>query len=299
MASIVKMLCDAGKINPPTYAKETEYETIMGSVAYSMSNDLSDTDVYGFCIPSKEIMFPHLVGHVTGFGHPPKTFEQFQQHHIPNPNGKDVTYDVVVYNITKYFTLCMDGNPNMLDSLFTPQNCVLHNSEIGLHVRNNRKLFLSKNVKSKFIGYAYSELHKVDNKKYENSHRKEIVEQHGYDAKNLSHCRRLISEAEQILTYGDMDLGKDNEVHKAIRRYEVPIQEVKDWFYAKEKTLEELYHTSVAIPLKPDEDAIKRLLLECLEIRFGNLSDLIVKSDDTYQEVVMSIKKMMKDRGLI
>lgn len=300
MASVVKMLSNAGKISPPPYATETAYETIMGSVAYSMSNDTSDIDVYSFCIPSKAIMFPHTIGYINGFGTVPQSFDQYQQHHITDPNGKDVTYDVVVYNITKWFTLCMQGNPNMLDALFTPQRCVLHTNEIGNLVRANRKLFLSKNVKSKFLGYAYSELHKVDNRKYENSHRKETVEKFGYDPKNLAHVRRLISEAEQILLHGDVDLGKDNEIHKAIRRGEIPIQDVKDWVALKEKHLEELYNSDKCpVPMRPDEEAIKTLLLNCLEIHFGSLSEIMVKSDSTYQNLVMQVKKLFQDSGVL
>lgn len=38
------------------------YETIMGSVAYGVNTDTSDFDTVGFCIPNKDIVFPHLRG---------------------------------------------------------------------------------------------------------------------------------------------------------------------------------------------------------------------------------------------
>jgi len=34
-----------------------QYEVVMGSLAYGVSNDNSDMDVYGFSIPPKEIIF--------------------------------------------------------------------------------------------------------------------------------------------------------------------------------------------------------------------------------------------------
>ena len=37
-----------------------QYEIVMGSIAYGVSNDNSDMDVYGFSIPPKEVIFPSL-----------------------------------------------------------------------------------------------------------------------------------------------------------------------------------------------------------------------------------------------
>lgn len=43
---------------------------------------MSDVDIYGFTIPPKNIVFPHLDGYIHGFGKQPEQFEQFIQHHI-------------------------------------------------------------------------------------------------------------------------------------------------------------------------------------------------------------------------
>jgi predicted nucleotidyltransferase len=140
---------------------------MMGSVAYGVSSDVSDLDVYGFCIPPKDIIFPHLAGEVFGFGTQIKRFEQFQQHHIKDPSangGEGQEIDVAIYNIVKYFQLCMENNPNMIDSLFTPTRAVLHCTEVGNMVRDARKMFLHKGSWHKFKGYAYSNLHKMDTK---------------------------------------------------------------------------------------------------------------------------------------
>ena len=61
----------------------------------------------------------------------------------------------------------MDNNPNMIDSLFVSQRCVLHCSPIGDLVRQNRKLFLHKGIFFKLKGYSYSQLHKMRIKKPE------------------------------------------------------------------------------------------------------------------------------------
>ena len=184
MASTVKQLEKKGLIRPPKFlADNVHYECIMGSVAYGVSSDTSDMDVYGFCIPPKDMVFPHLMGEIEGFGRQKKRFEQYQQHHIKDESamsGKGRDYDVTIYNIVKYFNLCMENNPNMIDSLFVPQECVLHITQIGNMVRESRKLFLHKGSWHKFKGYAYSQQSKLRSK----SHRglddlKQFESEHG------------------------------------------------------------------------------------------------------------------------
>jgi predicted nucleotidyltransferase len=169
MSSIIQRLHERDLITPPHHVLSgMQYETIMGSVAYGVADtnekSMSDVDVYGFSIPFKDMVFPHAAGNVVGFGRQTKKFEQYQQHHIYDKSSKK-EYDFSVYNIVKYFQLCMDNNPNIVDSLFTPVRCVLYCSQIGNYVRENRKLFLHKGAWFKFKGYAYSQLYKLKNKK--------------------------------------------------------------------------------------------------------------------------------------
>jgi uncharacterized protein len=96
--STIARLAQRGLARPPAWLPDnTHYETLMGSVAYGVESGGSDWDVYGFCIPPKELVFPHLQGEIAGFGTPVKRFEQFEQHHIHDPTenaGKGRTYDV-------------------------------------------------------------------------------------------------------------------------------------------------------------------------------------------------------------
>lgn len=279
--STTKKLKEAGLINPPSFIPHNiHYETIMGSVAYGVSSDTSDMDVYGFCIPPKDMIFPHLAGEIPGFGNQINRFEQYQQHHILDKSalaGAGRTYDITVYSIVKYFQLCMENNPNMIDSLFTPANCVLHITKVGNMVRENRHMFLHKGAWHKFKGYAYSQLHKMTTKNPV-GHRVEIRETFGYDVKFAYHVVRLLNEVEQILIEGDIDLQRNREQLKSIRRGEWKEEEIREYFASKERDLEKLYVES-KLPHSPDEDKIKKLLLECLEEHYGNLEDAVVKPD--------------------
>ena len=249
-----------------------QYETIGGSFSYGVSGDTSDTDIVGFCIPPKNMIFPHIDGHILGFGKPPQRFDQWQKHHIQDGNKQ---YDFTIYNIVKFFNLCLENNPNMVDALFVPLRCITHSTEVGNLVRENRKLFLHKGSWHKFRGYAFSQLHKA-NSKNRTGKRKAEVEKYGYDPKFLSHVVRLMDECEQILMFGDIDLERSRDYQKAIRRGDVGLGEVQAHFTMKEVSLERLYHESNAVPHRPDEEAIKTILLKCLEHHYGNLNTVIV-----------------------
>ena len=133
-------------------------------------------------------------------------------HHARDPDalgGQGRTYDLTVFGLVKFFSLAMDNNPNVIDSLFTPATCVLHSTRIGNLVRENRRLFLHRGAWPKFKGYAYSQLHKLSIKQ-PTGKRAELVAAHGFDTKFAYHVVRLLGEVEQILVEGDIDLQRDN-----------------------------------------------------------------------------------------
>jgi uncharacterized protein len=259
-------------VQPPKWlADNTAYITVMGSTAYGVSNDMSDMDCYGFCLPPKDMTFPHLAGEIPGFGRQIQRFEVWNQHHIIDPSDQR-EYDFAIYSIVKFFQLCMENNPNMVDTLFTAPNMVLHRTAVADIVRDNRKMFLHKGSFHKFKGYAYAQLGKLKAKKQsENPKRAASIEAHGYDVKAGYHVVRLALEAEQILTEGDLDLTRNAAQLRAIRNGEWSMERLETFFADKERHLEDLKNRS-SLPDTPDEDAIKEVLMNCLEQHYGDLS---------------------------
>lgn len=131
-------------------------ESVMGSHAYGMPMEHSDMDMYAICIPPKQYIFNDQW--INGFENYPFVFEQFIQHGVKQ--GKN-EYDFTVFNITKFFNLASSCNPNIIDSLFVPDNCRIYCDSFGEIVRQNRKEFLSKKCWYTFKGYAYSQLKDV------------------------------------------------------------------------------------------------------------------------------------------
>jgi predicted nucleotidyltransferase len=322
---------------------------MMGSIAYGVSEDTSDTDVYGFCIPPKDVIFPHLRGELLGFGKQQHRFDQYEQHHIKDKEARK-DYDIHIYNIVKYFQLVMENNPNMVDSLFVPHRCVLHITKVGNMIRDERKSFLHKGCWHKFKGYAYSQMHKMDTKDLRilaemcNKHqvsedlltthivlenpqvlpksllsedlpefqrvykacteggklskRLGSVRKFGYDVKFAYHVVRLLNEVEQILTEKDLDLERNREQLKSIRRGEWKIEQIRDYFSTKERELETVYLSSL-LPYSPDEDKIKLLLLSCLEEHYGSLDQAIAKPD-SFKDLLTDLHQILdKYRGRI
>ncbi len=399
MSSIISELTKKKLIQPPNWLETNVcYEAVMGSIAYGVSADSSDFDVYSFCIPPKVTIFPHLDGYVSGFGSKPPEFEQFQKHHISDPTalgGKGREYDITCFSIVKYFDLLMGNSPNVLDSIFVPHECVLHSTSVGNMVRENRKLFVHKGCFQKLKGYAYSQLHKLRTKSHEylnkvkaleeelgipntvtfeelkteketrdkwyeeyctkyheyhnspfwkrwfkafvpphvpdtgsalnprrckltyldrncafinyyqiyskmieSSGRSERVKIEEFDRKFAYHVARLVDECEQLLEFGEMDLRRSREFMKAIRKGEVSLEELNNWFSVKEKELEILYNKSL-LPSKPDEKAIKNLLLSCLEEHYGKL-DNCIQVPDASKVVLRQIQEILnKNQNLL
>lgn len=282
MASVIQKLIDQKLIDPPPFMSGSiQYETICGSMSYGVSSDSSDMDIMAFCIPDKGTVFPHLNGEIDGFGTKLPRFEQFQEHHIQSLDGQ-TEYDVTCYNIVKYFQLLMENNPNIVDSIYTPERCVLHETnKVGRLVRDNRDLFLHKGSWHKFKGYAYAQMRKIREKtNRQNPKRAESIEKYGYDVKFAYHVVRLINEVEMIMTEHTLDLERGREQLKSIRRGEWPLEKIEAYMLSKEAALESVYLTST-LRYSPDEQAIKELLFHCLEEHYGSLSGLVSVTDRT------------------
>lgn len=291
--NLIQNLHNKGLIKPPSFILGgTQYLTVMGSVAYGVSSDTSDMDLYGFAIPPKDIVFPHLAGEILGFGRQIQRFEQFQQHHVVDKSAGKV-YDLNIYSIVKLFQLIMDNNPNMIDSLFTARECVLMSTKISDHVRDNRKIFLHKGCWHRFKGYAYQQMQKMRVKEPDvNSKRYDMIQKYGFDVKFAYHIVRLLNEVEQILVEGDLDLRRNNDQLKSIRSGEWTIAQIEQYFTDKERSLEQTYLDST-LPKYPNEEAIKKILVECLEEYYGSL-DGVIETKDHYKNILQQIQKLVE-----
>lgn len=68
--------------------------------------------------------------------------------------------DETLYSLKRFFQLAMDVNPNIVELLHVPQDCLLTTSPAYEHLRKNASLFLSRKAIHTFSGYAYAQIKK-------------------------------------------------------------------------------------------------------------------------------------------
>ena len=116
------------------------FEAIMGSHAYGLNTPESDEDFRGVCIAPKD--------YYLGLYH----FEQLEE-----KAGKDR----VVHDIKKFVMLAKDCNPNIIEYLFAPEDCIVKTTKTWEKLQSQRHLFLTKKAKFTYSGYAFAQLKRI------------------------------------------------------------------------------------------------------------------------------------------
>lgn len=113
------------------------FECISGSRAYGLATATSDTDIRGVFILPKE--------------------QYYSLNYIDQINNE--TNDIVYYELNKFASLCAKNNPNILELLNTPEDCILHKHPLF----ENFKIedFLSKLSYESFANYAFTQIKKA------------------------------------------------------------------------------------------------------------------------------------------
>ena len=269
--SVVVDLARRALIAPPQAVLDhVHYETQVGSVAYGVARPGSDVDIYGFFVPPKAMVFSHLEGHIPGFDEPRERLEHYQRHGVVD--GAQI-WDLTFYSIVRFFRLCLENSPNVIETLYTPQSCVRACSPVAARVRARRALFLHRGAWPKFRGFALSQLQKLKTESSTRGARAERIACHGFDVKIAYHAVRLLDEAEQLLVCGELDLQRARETLKAVRRGEWSLARVEAHLEKKIVELDALCEQS-PLPKAPRHEAARELLLECLEQSWGDLDGL-------------------------
>ena len=142
-------------------AEHTILLSVSGSRAYGMARGGSDVDVRGVLIPPA----PYLVGCFRRCDqvNDPKQLSVF----IPALSedlqrvAAEEKLEGTIYTLQKYLRLAADGNPNMLEILFTRDQEVVQCTPAGARLREARQLFLSTKVRHTFLGYGLSQLKRI------------------------------------------------------------------------------------------------------------------------------------------
>lgn len=228
------------------------FEAIMGSKAYGTDLPTSDTDIRGIFIqPLNDILKYGYVDQVS-----------------------DLKNDIVFYELRRFMSLAESNNPNILELLNAPEECILKSTSIYDALYSSKKLFLSKVCKASFGGYAVGQIKKARGlKKKINWDENEMVRKSVLDS-----CY-VISE-NKTLPFKDWILDHNSHLNE---------DHVRNWTHKYQKNL-----ALTKIPHARDLYAVYDME-EYIELQgFDPFCYGVVKNEETSNDVqVKSIPKGM------
>jgi predicted nucleotidyltransferase len=206
------------------------YRCVVGSRAYGLDNDESDTDRRGIYLAPAELEW-------SLFGAP----EQFED------NATQSCY----WELQKFLTMALKANPNILECLYSPM--VEKVTPLGAELIAVRQGFLSQMIFQTFNGYAMSQFKKIE---------QDIRNQGEVRWKHAMHLLRLLLTG--AATLREVRVPVRVEAHRerllSVKRGELPWAEVDVW--RKELHLDfERALTETKLPERPDYEAANRFLI--------------------------------------
>jgi len=217
----------------PTFHLESFiiYRCVIGSRAYGLDHDDSDTDQRGIYLAPADLQW-------SLFGAP----EQFED------NATQSCY----WELQKFLTMALKANPNILECLYSPM--VEKVTPLGAELVAARQGFLSQMIFQTYNGYAMSQFKKIE----------QDIRNHGEVRwKHAMHLLRLLLTG--AATLRDACVPVRVEAHRdrllAVKRGELPWAEVDAW----RKELHRDFERALAetkLPERPDYEATNRFLIK-------------------------------------
>ncbi|MBT2477101.1 DNA polymerase beta superfamily protein [Streptomyces sp. ISL-94] len=199
----------------------TVYQCVMGSRAFGLATEASDTDRRGVYLAPTPLFWR--------FEKPPA--------HVEGPRDEEFSWE-----LERFCELALRANPNILECLHSP--LVEHVTPVGEELLSLREAFLSRRAHTSFSRYAASQRGKllVD------------VRVHGAPRwKHAMHLLRLLLSCRDLLRTGRLtiDAGAHRDRLLAVRRGELTWDEVDTWM---SRLVDETERALAGTPLPPEPD---------------------------------------------
>lgn len=197
------------------------YRCIVGSRAYGLSGEASDTDYRGIYLPPADAQWS-----LTGV---PEQLE--------SPETEEAYWE-----LKKFLILALKANPNILECLYTP--LVELATPPAQELLAMRELFLSKLIYQTYNGYVMGQFKKLEQ------------DQRATGAikwKHAMHLIRLLIAGVTALKEGYILVRQDDyrDALLTIRRGEMPWEELNAWRLALHRDFDAAYATT-RLPERPD-----------------------------------------------
>jgi hypothetical protein len=201
--------------------EHTIYAAVVGSRAFGLDTDASDTDTRGVYVAPTESFW--------SLAKPPT--------HVDGPEPEWFSWEV-----ERFCELALKANPNLLEVLHSPQ--VVRQTPLGEELIDLREAFLSQLAYQTYSGYVLSQF-----KKLEADFRRDGAPKW----KHVMHLIRLLLAAHSLLLEARLvvDVGPHRDRLLAVKRGELSWPEVEQWRLGLHEELDNALRRSV-LPATPD-----------------------------------------------
>jgi hypothetical protein len=214
------------------------YRCIVGSRAYGLDTEDSDTDLRGIYLAPTDLQW-------SLYGAP----EQFED------NANQECY----WELQKFLIMALRANPNILECLYSP--LVEKITPLGKELLEIRESFLSQMIFQTFNGYAMSQFKKIEQDRRNTG---EVRWKHAM------HLLRLLLTGAATLREGRVPVRV--EAHRerllAVKRGELPWPEVESWRLQLHREFEDALQIT-NLPERPDYETANRFLLKARRSALG------------------------------
>jgi predicted nucleotidyltransferase len=207
------------------------YRCVVGSRAYGLDNDESDTDRRGIYLAPAELEW-------SLFGAP----EQFED------NATQSCY----WELQKFLTMALKANPNILECLYSPMAKKI--TPLGAELIAARQGFLSQMIFQTFNGYAMSQFKKIE---------QDIRNSGQIKWKHAMHLLRLLLTGAATLREARVPVRVEANCDRllAVKCGELPWAEVDAWRKELHRDFEHAL-AETKLPERPDYEAANRFLVK-------------------------------------
>jgi uncharacterized protein len=206
------------------------YRCVVGSRAYGLDTEGSDTDVRGIYLAPAELQW-------SLYGAP----EQFE----------DNAAQTCFWELQKFLIMALKANPNILECLYSP--LVEKVTPLGQELLDIRDRFLSQMIFQTFNGYALSQFKKIE----------QDLRNHGEVRwKHAMHLLRLLLTGAATLREGRVPVRVEAERERllAIKRGELEWADVDAWRKELHRDFERAL-SETKLPERPDYEAANGFLV--------------------------------------
>lgn len=208
----------------------TVYGCVMGSRAFGLATDGSDTDRRGVYVAPTALFWR--------FDKPPT--------HVTGPRDEEFSWE-----LERFCSLALRANPNLLECLHSP--LVEYADATGRELLGLRDAFLSRRADATFRGYAAQQLGKLE----------ADIRTHGAPRwKHAMHLLRLLMSCRDLLRTGRLtiDVGDQRDALLAVKRGERTWEEVRGWMRDLHEEADDALPRS-PLPAEPDHARVEDFLL--------------------------------------